>query len=51
MSLATLRAHIWKGGNDVLLFYKSNGKKDFSPKKVAEEVSAEEEVPPNAVAA
>ncbi|KAK8133746.1 hypothetical protein PG984_005758 [Apiospora sp. TS-2023a] len=25
MSLATLRAHIWKGGNDVALYYKANG--------------------------
>jgi len=26
MSLATLRAHVWKGGADVMLYYKSNGK-------------------------
>lgn len=25
MSLATLRAHVWKGGADVMLYYKSNG--------------------------
>ncbi|KAI0595788.1 WD domain-containing protein [Biscogniauxia sp. FL1348] len=29
MSLATLRAHIWKGGNDVVLYYKANGKKEI----------------------
>jgi WD repeat-containing protein 48 len=33
MSLATLRAHIWKGGNDVVLYYKSNGRKDL-PKEL-----------------
>ncbi|KAL8354053.1 hypothetical protein RB601_003755 [Gaeumannomyces tritici] len=27
MSLATLRAHIWRGGNDVVLHYKGNGRK------------------------
>ena len=26
-SLATLRAYIWKTGGDVLLYYKSNGRK------------------------
>ncbi|KAI1433071.1 WD repeat-containing protein [Xylaria sp. CBS 124048] len=30
MSLATLRAHVWKGGNDVVLYYKANGRKDLS---------------------
>ncbi|KAI0137191.1 WD domain-containing protein [Xylariales sp. AK1849] len=30
MSLATLRAHVWKGGNDVVLYYKANGRKDIS---------------------
>ncbi len=30
MTLATLRAHIWKGGNDVMLYYKANGKKEIS---------------------
>lgn len=29
MSLATLRAHIWKGGSDVVLFYKANGLKEL----------------------
>ncbi|KAH6656827.1 WD domain-containing protein [Truncatella angustata] len=33
MSLATLRAHIWKGGNDVVLHYKANGRKDI-PKEL-----------------
>ncbi|OLN86185.1 UBP9-binding protein [Colletotrichum chlorophyti] len=29
MTLATLRAHIWKGGNDVQLYYKANGRKEI----------------------
>ena len=29
MTLATLRTHIWKGGPDVALFYKSNGRVSF----------------------
>lgn len=36
MTLATLRAHVWKGGNDVILYYKSNGKKDLPLGKPAE---------------
>ena len=26
-TLATLRAHVWKTGGDVILYYKSNGKR------------------------
>ncbi|KAI1095146.1 WD40 repeat-like protein [Rostrohypoxylon terebratum] len=33
MSLATLRAHIWKGGSDVVLCYKANGRKEI-PKEL-----------------
>ncbi|KAI1139771.1 WD40 repeat-like protein [Hypoxylon sp. FL0543] len=33
MSLATLRAHVWKGGNDVVLYYKANGRKEI-PKEL-----------------
>jgi len=29
MSLATLRAHVWKGGNDIILHYKANGKREI----------------------
>ena len=29
MTLATLRAHIWKGGADVMLYYKANGRKSL----------------------
>jgi len=40
MTLATLRAHVWKGGADVMLYYKSNGRKPIKyEKKVAIEPS------------
>ncbi|KAI1366371.1 WD repeat-containing protein [Xylaria arbuscula] len=44
MSLATLRAHIWKGGNDVVLYYKANGRKEIPkvlPKQEAPSETAE----------
>lgn len=46
MTLATLRAYIWKGGNDVVLHYKANGKKEIPVP--APEPSADEEVDPTA---
>ncbi len=49
MTLATLRAHIWKGGNDVILYYKANGKKEIPfpppPPPVAAEAEAEGAAP------
>jgi WD repeat-containing protein 48 len=27
MTLASIRAHVWRGGGDVLLLYKANGRK------------------------
>ena len=37
MTLATIRAHVWRGGGDVLLLYKSNGTKAIAgiPQTVA----------------
>lgn len=29
MTLASIRAHIWRGGGDVLLYYKANGRKEI----------------------
>jgi WD repeat-containing protein 48 len=29
MTLATIRTHVWRGGGDVLLFYKANGRKQI----------------------
>lgn len=44
MSLATLRAHVWKGGNDIVLHYKSNGRKEI-PIPPPEEPATEEAKP------
>lgn len=55
MSLATLRAHVWKGGNDVVLHYKANGRKELPkelPKPAEQQpavAAAAEPVPPAAV--
>ena len=38
MTLATLRAYVWKTGGDVLLYYKSNGRKKILGEKRLEEV-------------
>ena len=56
MSLATLRTHVWKGGNDVVLHYKSNGRRELRPFKPAtpepqpEAESADAEAEPAAAA-
>jgi WD repeat-containing protein 48 len=39
MSLATLRAHVWKGGADVMLYYKSNGLKPIRYEKKPESLT------------
>jgi WD repeat-containing protein 48 len=39
MSLATLRAHVWKGGADVMLYYKSNGRKPIRYEKKPESLT------------
>lgn len=31
MTLASMRAHVWRGGGDVILHYKANGKKALRP--------------------
>ncbi|KAI5923823.1 WD domain-containing protein [Camillea tinctor] len=49
MSLATLRAHIWKGGNDVVLYYKANGRKEI-PRELPSK-AADEPPPPSRVEA
>lgn len=49
MTLATLRAYIWKGGNDVVLHYKDNGKKEIpraAPEAQPTTTTAEEEETP-----
>ncbi|GJN83825.1 hypothetical protein PLIIFM63780_007376 [Purpureocillium lilacinum] len=42
MSLATIRTHVWKGGNDVVLYYKANGRKVIKPLKQPSETPAAE---------
>lgn len=42
MSLATLRAHVWKGGADVMLYYKSNGRKPIRSVKKSESLTETE---------
>jgi WD repeat-containing protein 48 len=63
MTLSTLRAHVWKGGNDIMLYYKGNGRKEIPfppppPPPVVEPEESEEAQPlgqaaqqPTAVAA
>ncbi|KAI0106974.1 WD repeat-containing protein [Nemania sp. FL0031] len=46
MSLATLRTHIWKGGNDVVLYYKANGRKEIPKVLPKGEAPSEAEVAP-----
>lgn len=29
MTLATIRTHLWRGGGDIALFYKANGRKEI----------------------
>jgi WD repeat-containing protein 48 len=31
MTLASMRAHVWRGGGDVVLHYKANGRKEINP--------------------
>lgn len=38
MTLATLRAHVWKGGTDVVLHYRANGRKQLRLRTPAVEV-------------
>ncbi|KAI0518563.1 WD repeat-containing protein [Xylaria bambusicola] len=46
MSLATLRAHVWKGGNDIVLYYKANGRKEIPKVQAKQEAAPEAEVAP-----
>ena len=29
MTLATIRSHLWRGGGDIILYYKANGRKEI----------------------
>ena len=41
-TLATLRAHVWRTGGDVVLYYKSNGRKELRLPHPAEVPTKEE---------
>jgi len=43
MTLATIRAHVWRGGGDVIILYKANGKKTIvhQPQITTEATSTE----------
>ena len=44
MTLATLRTHVWRGGNDIVLHYKANGRKEIPmPPPPVEEVEETDE--------
>lgn len=36
MTLATIRAHIWRSSGDIVLFYRANGKKEIRVPKPSE---------------
>jgi hypothetical protein len=38
-TLATLRAHIWKTGGDVVLYYKSNGRRPELEEEYAQKLA------------
>lgn len=49
MTLATIRAHIWRGGGDVLLFYRANGRKEIKhavPSKLGSSMLLPPPLPP-----
>lgn len=48
MSLATLRAHVWKGGNDIMLYYKANGRKEIANPPLVTTPAAAAAGPPTA---
>lgn len=29
MTLATIRSHLWRGGNDIVLYYRANGRREI----------------------
>ncbi|KAF1810345.1 WD40 repeat-like protein [Eremomyces bilateralis CBS 781.70] len=41
MTLATIRAHVWRGGGDVVLYYRANGKKEIKIPKPPKPVTPE----------
>lgn len=46
MTLATIRAHVWRGGGDIPLYYKANGRKQIlhSPTIAPQNATATEKI-------
>jgi len=40
MTLATIRSHLWRGGGDVILYYKANGRKQILHAPAAPQVAS-----------
>ncbi|KAF2401283.1 WD40 repeat-like protein [Trichodelitschia bisporula] len=45
MTLATIRAHVWRGGGDIILSYKANGRKEIQHAPLAAAQIAFQETP------
>lgn len=45
MNLATLRTHVWKGGSDIMLYYKANGRKEILPLRTSSDAAPVEAAP------
>lgn len=50
MNLATLRTHVWKGGSDIMLYYKANGRKEILPLRTSSDAVPVEAAPAQATA-
>ncbi|KAM0473387.1 hypothetical protein ACHAPX_008133 [Trichoderma viride] len=50
MNLATLRTHVWKGGSDIMLYYKANGRKEILPLRTSSDAVPVEAAPMQATA-
>ena len=47
MTLATVRSSMWRGGGDVLLYYKANGRKEIKHASApAPEPTSQQPIPP-----
>jgi len=51
MTLAALRTHVWRGGNDIILHYKANGRKEIPMKPPADAEKTEGQTEAAAVGA
>lgn len=47
MTLATMRAHIWRSSGDMILYYKANGKKEIRNPETEKENDQNQQAPEN----